>query len=350
LSNSQASKDTSSKERHEHRAADARALIVENSIGYGDKYSTLVHSVLYSLVPPGTTMILPDSLWLGEYWAGLVIGAAARGCHVYIIAPSEKNAPSPGSVQMWRMKVIISRLLSIQIRAAEIIEMNGGILRIGIYNREADVGNVEEVLRETIESYEQYEFLREEFPIDDKTFDVLEDVADELEAEGYQPLAPAEDKKARLVNIHRKTRFFASQEALTKFARSPTAEDVLRREIDLFIRSSLEENPGNVFEIEVMEVMYPLITEYNALRRSGSLKNDILFYSVGSMNHDPRGMALDGEVSYLISGPWALWGYIDALFLLAQVEWVSSEEELETYLPGKSERMRRLGHWIRNIL
>lgn len=350
LDSYKATNSPSTLERREHKAANARALIVENSIGYGDKYSTLVHSVLYSLSPPGTTMILPDSLWLGEYWAGLVIGAAARGCNVYIIAPSDKNAPSPGSAQMWRAKVIVAELLSISIRAAEIIEMNGGHLRIGIYNRESDVGNVEHVLRETIDSYKKYEFLRKEFPIDDKTFEVLEDIANELVAEGYQPLPPAEDKQERLVNIHRKTRFFASREILSALARLPTPEGVLRREMDLFIRSSLEENPGNVFEIELMDIMYPLIAEYETLKHNDTPNNNILYYSVGSMNHDPRGMMLDGEVSYLISGPWALWGYIDALFLLGQVDWVSTKEELEKYLPGTSERMRRLGHWIRNIL
>ena len=96
--------------------------------------------------------------------------------------------------------------------------------------------------------------------------------------------------------------------------------------------------------------MYPAVDEYNTLKDSGSLKNDILFYSVGSQNHDPRGLALDGEVSYLISGPWALWGYLDSIFLLGQVKWISSPEELEKYLPGNNERMRRIGHWMRKLL
>ncbi len=338
------------KDLYKHKAADARALIVSNSIGYGEKNSTLLHSVLYSLMPPDTIMILPDSLWLSEYWAGLVIGAAARGCHVYIIAPSDKNAPSPGSVQMWRTKIIIARLLSLQIRAAEIIKMNGGILRIGIFNRESDIGNVAQVLRETHDSYEKYKFLREEFPVDDIIFETIDKIADELEAEGYQPIPPAEDDIPRLVNLHRKTRFFASREVLAAFASSPATEDDIKRELDIFVRASLEENPGNVFDNEVMEVLYPAVNEYNALKRSGSLKDDILFYSVGSMNHDPRGMMLDGEVSYLISGSWALWGYLDSIFLLGQVEWVNSAEELEKYLPGKSERMRRIGHWMKNLL
>jgi len=251
---------------------------------------------------------------------------------------------------MWRAKVVTSMLLSISNRARDVIEMNGGHLRIGIFNRKADVGNTKEVLRETVESYQKYGFLKEEFPIAERTFEIMEEIADELEAEGYQPLAPAEDKEERLVNIHRKTRFFGSQDLLEAIARVPESKKVVKDTFDIFIRESLEQNPGSVFELEGMNVVYPLISDYKTFKESGKHTDSILYYSIGSMNHDPRGMMLDGEVSYLISGPWALWGYIDSLFLLGQVEWITTQEELEKYLQGNNERMRRLGYWIRNIL
>jgi len=54
-----ATSNPSTLDRRNHKAADARGLVVENSIGYGEKYSTFLHSILYSLSPPGTTMILP---------------------------------------------------------------------------------------------------------------------------------------------------------------------------------------------------------------------------------------------------------------------------------------------------
>ncbi len=333
-----------------HKAADAKTLIVENSIGYGDKYSTLLFSVLYSLAPPDTIMVLPDSLWLSRYWASLVIGAAARGCHVYVIAPSYKNAPSPGSVQMWRSKVIISTLLAIQKRAEEVIEMSGGSLRVGIYDRESDVGDITHIIRETVESFRENSFLLEEFPVNKASFKIMSQIADQLDEEGYKPIAPIDDVKQRLVNMHRKTRFLASKEILSTIANSAISEEVLWQELDLYIRSAYQANSGNVFENDTMEIMYPMIDDYYSNRHKSAINNGVLYFSIGSHNHDPRGLALDGEISYLISGPWALWGYIDSIFLLGQIDWINSYEDLEKYLPGKNEWKRKMGYWIRNLL
>jgi len=47
-------------------------------------------------MPPGSLIVMPDSIWTHEPWAAHLVGAALRGCHVYVIAPAVPNAPSAG--------------------------------------------------------------------------------------------------------------------------------------------------------------------------------------------------------------------------------------------------------------
>ena len=75
----------------------ARALNVHNEVGFGRKEATLVQAILYTLAPPDTVIVAPDSLWASPFWAGQLAGAALRGCHVYVVAPSLDNAPAAGA-------------------------------------------------------------------------------------------------------------------------------------------------------------------------------------------------------------------------------------------------------------
>ncbi len=57
----------------------ARALNVHNEVGFGRKEATLVQAILYTLAPPDTVIVAPDSLWASPFWAGQLAGAALRG-------------------------------------------------------------------------------------------------------------------------------------------------------------------------------------------------------------------------------------------------------------------------------
>ena len=69
---------------------------VHNDRGFAQKDASIASAVLYTLMPPGSLIVVPDSIWTHELWAAQLLGAALRGCRVYVIAPAQANAPSAG--------------------------------------------------------------------------------------------------------------------------------------------------------------------------------------------------------------------------------------------------------------
>ena len=121
----------------------ATAMEVHNDRGFAQKDASIASAVLYTLMPPGSLIVVPDSIWTHELWAAQLFGAALRGCHVYVIAPAAKNAPSAGFPQLSRTREIWSRFIEAQqILGPEIAE-RGGRLRVGLYTREAGVNDLE---------------------------------------------------------------------------------------------------------------------------------------------------------------------------------------------------------------
>ena len=104
----------------------ATAMQVHNDRGFAEKDASIASAVLYTLMPPNSLIVVPDSIWTHELWAAYLTGAALRGCHVYVIAPSAPNAPSAGFPQLSRTREIFSRFLEIQKLLGPEIEARGG--------------------------------------------------------------------------------------------------------------------------------------------------------------------------------------------------------------------------------
>ena len=143
----------------------ARGLNLHNEVGFAAKESTLVQALLYTLAPPDTLLVSPDSIWTSPLWAGQLVGAALRGCHVYLVAPSLGNAPAAGSPLMARTREIFARLLESRQGLAGEIAAAGGHLRVGLYTRLAPSGDTLAKVREAAEGIRRQPFLEEEFPM-----------------------------------------------------------------------------------------------------------------------------------------------------------------------------------------
>ena len=89
----------------------ATAMEVHNDRGFAQKDASIASAVLYTLMPPGSLIVVPDSIWTHELWAAQLLGAALRGCHVYVIAPAQANAPSAGFPQLSRTRELWSRFI-----------------------------------------------------------------------------------------------------------------------------------------------------------------------------------------------------------------------------------------------
>jgi hypothetical protein len=326
----------------------ARALNVHNEVGFGRKEATLAQAILYTLAPPDTLIVVPDSIWASPFWAGQLAGAALRGCHVYVIAPSLDNAPAAGVPILARTREVFARLLEIRRILGDEIAAAGGHLRVGLYTRAAPSGDTLGKIQEAARGLRRHSFLEEEFPMPAGTPRLLDEVAERLEAQGYAPRFIAEGTREGRPKMHRKTQLFATRQALRDLMQRPDAERMLRRAIEA--RAQATADPAALLRQEdPLDVERPVLGQFET-SPPPEAPNALYYLTVGSKNQDPRGAFLDGETSLVVSGAWALFSHSDFLFLMAATSWVDSEEELTRLLPVEAEKARRLGRRIKDVI
>ena len=273
----------------EARGWTATAMQVHNEIGFAPKSATVASAVLYTLMPSGSLIVVPDSIWTHELWAAHLVGAALRGCHVYVIAPAAANAPSAGFPQLSRTREIFSRFLEIQNLLGPEIEARGGRLRTGLYTRRAGVDDVKAKLVEMHETFERYPFLKEDFPFPAEFYAAFADAEARLDAAGYTPDARLpEDARARAPKLHRKTQLFATREALSALVRDRRVQDVIANQVTFAVREGAvydREGLANA-DVDFRPLFAPYLDAFRDLPRGGP--------RAGRALHD-RGLAQQGR-------------------------------------------------------
>jgi hypothetical protein len=327
------------------------AMQVENATGFGPKVSNVVKAICYTVMPAGSYLFIPDSLWDSPLWGAMQVGAALRGCRVFPICPSLNNAPSEGLPQMTRTSELFTRFLLINQYLGDEIAAAGGVLRPGVYTNDIRVGDTAGIIAAVRKNLDRYPFLRPAFPFAD---DVLADLfafGDTLAARGVERRYLTGDEKERMPKMHLKMNFFATEEALAAFAPRPEWKALLNpRYADL--AGWLEGQP-------LVDLDAPTAVQANAERwheTLGRLTNTVsaeesakavLYLTVGSQNMNYRSMILDGEVSCVVAGPAALIGYVDCLRILGLSTWVEDQKVLEALLPAPEGFWGGLGRWIK---
>ena len=71
---------------------------------------------------------------------------------------------------------------------------------------------------------------------------------------------------------------------------------------------------------------------------------------VGSQNKDTRGLFLDGETNFVISGAWALQAYTEMFYFFGVTTWVETQQEFKALFPSYSERQRKRGYRLRKAI
>jgi len=337
----------------EARGWTARAMEVHNERGFAQKDASIASAVLYTLMPSGSLIVVPDSIWTHELWAAQLFGAALRGCHVYVIAPAATNAPSAGFPQLSRTREIWSRFIEArQILGPDLAE-RGGRLRVGLYTREAGVNDVEAHLGQLHRTFERYPFLKEEFPFPEDFYASVGKGEEFLAASGYTPADDRlpEDAKARDPKMHRKTQLFITRDTLAAIVHDPRTRSVIASQTRFVAKQ------GIVFDVEDLE---PARTDLTRMFRpyldvvrdlpAGVREKTVMYMTVGSLNKDARGMMTDGEVLQVTAGPWSMWAVADMWVLTGSTTWIESQEELDRLLPPYTERQRRIGRWVRKVI
>ena len=309
---------------------DSRAVQLTNGTGFLSKPLNVGKAVLYSLMPPGSVIKIPDSLWNSFMYAGLLVGACLRGSDVLIIAPAEANAPSAGMQAMIREWELMTRLLAARTALGDAIAASGGMLQLGLYAVEADTSGLAGRVQAWNESVAETPFLTELMPFLPTSWPIVVALA--------RPSAQAEGNRPKL---HQKVQFLGTQPLWKAIAEAPEWPEFMSTY--LAYRDATYAADKSADEA----VPYPAQLQSIAQRihaRTRDIEGAASFALLGSQNQDYRGMFMDGEVGLLFSGPASLVPLVDLIFLEGNTTWITEQSTLDRLVRPPSEYWRR---WAR---
>jgi hypothetical protein len=330
-----------------------RALQVHNAAGFGTKDVNVAKAVLYTLMPAGSVIKIPDSLWNSDFWGSAVLGCALRGVRVLVIAPAAGNAPADAFGSLGRSRELLERLIAARQVLEPEIEAAGGMLRIGLYASELEVTDIPAKVRHVESAFATNAWLRSLFSFPPSVFAGLTELADLLEGLSMAPVGDAEFEYDPHPKLHLKANFFASREAWSLMSRPEWSEAswayMQLRINQVQTRSaaiiSFEEYPETLPDVGGGMVQ----DWYGGL--DAATRERVVFYTLmGSHNQNSRSMVIDAEIGFLIAHWPSIIPHIDLITLIGQTRWIETPAELDGLLPRDTGWKRRLAHWVRLAL
>lgn len=329
----------------------ARVLQSHNDVGYGTKRATATKAILLSVMPRGSVLMSPDSLWESELWGSLLLGSALRGCRVLVVAPSTANAPGTSWLVTARMHMLMSRLLALSQGLAPRIDAEGGLFKVGFFNEKSPVGDVGARLAEARANFEAAgPWFKALLPISDATLDTLLARAGQLYPEhppSYLVDAPAETRP----KLHMKGLFAVSRSAWDGIFAMPEMTDVLLS----YVEERARQVSGNERNVRALpEAVWKAGRQLIAARANRltpvEVGQFVQYLQVGSSNMNDRSMLLDGEVALTVAGLGAQAGLVDFSLVCGLSTWVDRQSQIDALLPSPSAIQRLIARWGRSVL
>ena len=333
----------------------ARALHVHNETGFGAKQSSVARAMLYTLAPAGSVIIVPDPLWLSASWGAMLAGAAARGSTVMIIAPAQANSPNTQPPVYALERDVLQHLLAIRHRLQAEPDVGRGELHVGLFTATAPVTDVAGRLAEIRSGLARAPWIRDVIPFDDATLSVLTRAVAGTGASDAAATSIAHDIEPRAPQLHQKTQIIARPGALRALARQPGWDEVLARTIRDQARATadLAETlgaPPEAVDTGAVRAAEQRLQGYQRSLTEAERRSLSFYLVVGSQNHDPRGLMLDGEADVLVSGFDASAGLVDLFFLMARTTWIDENADIDRLVPPPSRFMTWLARLIRPVM
>jgi hypothetical protein len=327
---------------------DQRAVELHNQTGFQDKQVSAARATLYTLMPPGSVMKVPDSLWGSALFASLLTGSALRGCRVLFVAPSLAAAPSSGWPQMGVAHDLFARLIVLQQEFGPELEAAGGMLKTGIYN--PGVG-VQEIIPRVVAAYKNARrtpFLRRLLPTDPSMDSLLIHVGELLP--GTKAISPLRTGREVMPKLHLKANFFASREAWD----SLIAQPALTQMVLAYLAQLAATDPMQSDARDSANVLNAASDRLEASFRaelSPQQRDRVVYYLlIGSANADYRSMFMDGEASVLLSGWSGVVGLIDFTLMMSLSVWIDDLETLDALVPTRGGLTRSISRWVKPAL
>ncbi|NJD19796.1 MAG: hypothetical protein FIA95_11015 [Gemmatimonadetes bacterium] len=324
---------------------------LHNQIGFRFKAVTVFKATLYTLMPPGSIIKAPDSIWGSHLWASMLLGHALRGGHALIIAPAIANAPSSGFPQMAQAQDVLARMVVASSIFDEELKRTGGLLKVGLYNSTLAVDDVPRKLQAFTSKLETTPWLRELYNFHPDAVAVIEEETAALIREGYEHQYP-EGGALSPPKLHMKANYFATKEAWDQLLSRPEVGQSLR----IYFHELAERNRalgrGEYRDFRAMaDALLPptreILRQYASRLTPEERSHIAFFFAIGSHNQNNRSMALDGEVALVVAGWSALFGLPDFLVIAGLSEWIDDLDELETLCPSYRRIKRRISRVIR---
>ena len=344
----QAAVDREIRRRRQAGGRDQRAVELHNGTGFQDKQVTAAKAVLYSLMPPGSVVKVPDSLWGSALWASLLTGSALRGCRVLFIAPSLDAAPAANWPSMGVAHDLFARLIVLQQEFGPELNTAGGMLKTGIYNPGIGVQDITARFAAAYKNGRRTPFLRRLFPVHITVDSLLSQVGDAPPARPDTTRSPP--ARPVMPKLHLKANFLASREGWDSLMARPEIAPILKAYIGQLMRTDSGESDVKAAAAELIEASDNLESAYRASLPPGR-RDRLMYYMVmGSANADYRSMLMDGEASVLLSGWSGIIGLIDFSLIASLSVWIDDLEMLDALLPPPTGIQRVLARQIRFTL
>jgi hypothetical protein len=309
-----------------------RVLELHNETGFAEKLINVEKAVLYSLMPPGTVIKVPDSLWQSYLYASLLAGSALSGCRVMIIAPALKAAPSSNALSMARAHELFSTLIVFQRELGALAAERGGFLKTGLYSPEVGVGDLAGRLEQSRAG--RPEWARAMFPPNPAVWAVADSAAEMVLAAGLQPRYLIEGDSASVSpKLHLKANIFMAGSTWDRVWARPEWAPMLREYVVHWARQLQEGGRAGSAVPEALVTAVQQLSRALDRDRPELVARDLTYFTVGSANMDLRSMVMDGEVMVTITGWSTLTGMLDFLLLDGLSEWVDTQEQLDALLP-----------------
>ena len=323
---------------------DTDAMLLMNGTGYLDKPINVAKALLYSLLPPGSVIKIPDSLWNSTFFGSLLAGASVRGCTVSIVAPAPENAPSAGFPQLARAHELLTRLLLLREVLHEPIDAAGGSLRVGLYALPPDADGFDSRVQHWVRQVDAAPDHRALGPARAQLLPVLAAAA--LRADRT---AAADADVARLApRLHHKVQYVATGAAWDAIVGSALwpefASAYLRYRSATYTGADMALQDTQAPTLELARIARRLAADAGVAPRGAA------YALVGSQNMDYRGMFMDGEVVVLFAGPESLVALLDLMFVEGNTTWLADRSALDRMLPPPSELKRRLARLTKDAM
>ena len=327
------------------------AMEVHNQVGFGSKRATVLKATLYTLMPPGSVIKAPDSIWGSNLWGSMMLGLALRGGRSLVIAPAIANAPSAGAPQMSRAQEVLTRLVVAGQILEEEIEAQGGLLKVGLYSTPLDVGDIPGRIASLLDNIESTPWLEALYDFDPSVRRGLAEERQDLIDQGFERVY-AVDQEVVTTKLHMKAHLYFSGEAWDGVLALPGMEQLLRAHFEEVAATNRALSTGQVRDFRlytdrIQPIAASFVAPFAEALPEAQLNRLVMFLTVGSHNQNTRSLALDGEVSFVTAGWSSMSGLMDFITIAGLCSWIDSVEELEELFPGYDGITRRLSRYIR---